>query len=300
VKGGGSIISFDALVLSLLLSVIVFLIFIGINLLMKKEINADRFTPGWEREDDSNHKKFEGINSKGQLSTLSLIALVAVSGSMCGIIAYSITGKGILAFIYSFAGFIAPNVWYRWHKKNQETIITQQMEQAAETMASVLKSGGSMIAALDKAASETKDPLKKELVHTVAELRLGVSSTEAFLNLAKRVKLPEMLMLSMGIELQQKGMAINTANMLLQMQKNIRGRQLLQQEISSITAENKMSGWIVGSIPFITVALMRQFSPEFTDPLLNTPVGMTIFTICTFIILGGIYWIMSMANMGND
>lgn len=273
---------------------------IGVKLIAKKEINADRFTPGWEGDGENNYKKFEEVNQKGSLSLISKILLVIISGSICGLIVYSITGNNIIAFVSSFVGFIAPSIWYRWYIKNQNTLITQHMEQAAETMAAVLKSNGSMITAIEKAANEAKEPLKKELIKTDMELRLGVSSTDAFINLAKRVNLPEMLMLSIGIELQQKGMAINTAILLLEMQKNIRLRQLLQQEINTITAENRMAGWIVGSIPFVTIALMRQFSPEFTAPLLNTTAGLIIFAVCSLIILGGIYWVMSMANMDNN
>lgn len=225
--------------------------------------------------------------------------MIIISGLICGLIVYSISGKIIIALLSSLIGLVTPTIWYKWYIKNQKTLITSQMEQASETMAAVLKSNGSMITAIEKAAYEAKEPLKKELMSTAMELRLGIGSSEAFISLAKRVNLPEMLMLNIGIELQQKGMAINTANMLLQVQKNIRQRQLLQQDIRTITAENRIAGIIVGIIPFAVVAIMRQLSPEFMEPLLNTTAGLTVFTICTLVIIGGIFWVMSMANMEN-
>ena len=269
---------------------------VGFRLLTKKDINAKKFAPGWENEDEDGYRRFEGLD-KGHLSPIARVLLIVVSGIVCGSIAYAVTGLILVSLISSFTGLITPNIWYRWYKKNQESLIMQQMEQASETMASVIKSGGSMIAALEKAASESKEPLKKELIKASMELRLGVSTTEVFIHLAKRVALPEMLILSIGLELQQKGMPINTANMLLQIQKNIRQRQLLIQEIKTITTENKMAGWIVAAIPFLSIAMMRQFSPEFTDPLFKTVTGMSIFLTCTLIIIGGIYWVMKMTDM---
>ena len=161
-------------------------------------------------------------------------------------------------------------------------------------MAAVLNSSGSIITALEKAGNEVGNPVKREIMKTASEIRLGKSTTDAFTDLAKRIKIPEMLILSMGVDLQNKGMAINLPSMLLQVQRNIRYRQLFEQDINTITAENKMSAFIVAAVPFVVIALMRQIAPDFISPLFETTAGLTVFVICTLAIFAGIYWILNM------
>ena len=50
---------------------------IGVKLISKKEINANRFSPGWEGNQENSYKKFEEINKKGHLSLIGKIMLIA-------------------------------------------------------------------------------------------------------------------------------------------------------------------------------------------------------------------------------
>lgn len=270
------------------------LIILGISMLKRKEININRFQPGYDYNTEAEYKKHEKIAGKAELPLWKTLVMILCGGVTTSIVAYTIIGKWWVSVIAFITGFTIPKIWYEWHLKSQAKLVSSQMEQAVEIMAAVLNSSGSIITALEKAGNEVGNPVKREIMKTASEIRLGKSTTDAFTDLAKRIKIPEMLILSMGVDLQNKGMAINLPSMLLQVQRNIRYRQLFEQDINTITAENKMSAFIVAAVPFVVIALMRQIAPDFISPLFETTAGLTVFVICTLAIFAGIYWILNM------
>lgn len=193
-------------------------------------------------------------------------------------------------------GFAIPGAFSKWHETSRARLIGDQLEMASEIMAAAVNSGSSLSKALEKASEELGSPLDKELLQVSTEIRLGVPSAEAFQNLADRVKLPELSILSMAVNLQQSGMAVNMAAVLEQVQDNLTEKKAFGEEVNAITVENRMSGYIVGVLPFLVVGVIRQVAPDFIAPMFNTTAGLTIFFISTAIIAVGIYWMYSMGS----
>src|SRR5690606_22022325 len=97
----------------------------------------------------------------------------------------------ICFLVAAFSGYIFPKVWASWQLNNNVKVLNNQLEQAAETMAMVIRSGGSMMSAIDKATLEIENPLKKEMEKASYELKLGKPEADVLRDLSERVKLPE-------------------------------------------------------------------------------------------------------------
>lgn len=269
----------------------------------KRDINASRFAaytydPSQDKDlkkarKDEKRKKEIAVNPSKTL-LLSLAGMIVFF-----FLAYIVVGSFTASITVSLAGLLTPKLWLGWHKRGQEKLLTLQLEQAMEMMSAVLNSGGGIPAALEKAANDIPQPLKSELAQTLAEIKLGISASEAFKNFSERVRLQETSIISMAVELKQSGMPVNLATVFQQVQDNIRARKVFEQEVSSITSENRMAGWIVAAVPFITIAIVRNMAPEFIKPLFTEPIGITIFITCVLVICAGVFWIMKMADAKN-
>ncbi|MHB1418661.1 MAG: type II secretion system F family protein [Bacillota bacterium] len=273
------------------------LVVYGSKMLAHRDISISQFMPG---KFDSREIKGQEKTQKQQPMPTSTVLLILIGGTVVGGVTYTIVGIWWLALIASLLGLMVPRLWINWQKAGRHKHMASQMEQAMETMSAVLRSGGGLPAALERAARDIVAPLSSELAQTAAEIKLGKSSAEAFHRLADRINLPEMAMLSLAVELQQTGMAVNIANVFGQIQENIRGGQALSEEVSAITAENRLAGWIVAAVPFGVLGLIRQMAPEFVAPLFNTPLGLVIFGVSTAAIIGGIIWIMRMSSVADS
>ena len=289
-------LNISSLYVSFLVCCTILSLFFGIKYLKRREININKFEPGWNEQSKAKTHQSKVIKTY-RLSTSKSIISILLAMITIGITTYAIIGKLWISALIALLGLLAPKLWMSWYESTQKDLISSQMEKASETMGAVLRSSGGMVQALERAAQDVKDPVREELLVTAKEIRLGIPQAVAFINLANKFDIAEMLIISVGIDLQQQGMPINMANMLEQMQKNIRYRQAFREEIKILSTENKMAGYIVAAMPFLTLGIMRQFAPDFTDVLFTTLPGICIL-IASIIIIGvGVYWMMQIADL---
>jgi tight adherence protein B len=271
---------------------------IGTRMFLEREVNYSRFgVVRYKREKDRQLAKMNLETKEKSPLTAPIFVILVVTGSALffgGI--YIFTGTLKLALFASAGGLLAPKLWLDWYKKKQEKLVSVQTEQALETMATVIKSGGGMYEALDKAANNIGEPLKGKLEHTLSEMKIGVSEDEAFLRLADQLDIPEMSMLNVASLIRKEGITVNMATVFTSIQSNIRQRQAFIEEVKAITSENRVAVWIVAVIPFFTVAVIRFFGPDFIDPLFTTTVGLIMFTISTVMIIVGVIWALKIAD----
>jgi len=267
----------------------------GLKLLTHRDINLAQFVPGYEGYKTITVDKPK--KEKQDVPITKSVMLILVGGITIGTAVYAVIGIIWVSLCTSFLGLIVPYVWLKWHEASQDKLIASQLEQAVEIMSSVVRSGGGIVSALRRAAQTVGSPLNRDLVQVASEIELGVSNADAFKNLVNRVPMQETKMMAMVIEIQQAGMAVNLGAVFEQIQSNIRSKQALQEEVKAITVENKMAGWIVAAVPFVTIGIIRWTSPDFTAPLFTTPTGFFVFLLSTGLIIGGVFWIMKMAEM---
>jgi len=290
-------------------SILVFLaitsLIIGIRIVLKRDIAPTRFavTKNYNPGHDYIHKE-ENIKmaerQKPKIPLQKKIVLIILGLSVSFVFAFAVTGSILVSLLLAiFGGYIFPRTWLSLQLHNNVRILNSQLEQAAETMSMVIRTGGSIISAIDKATLEIENPFKRELEKTSYELKLGKPEAEALQDLAERVKLPELEMLAVASQLQREGMSINMATILNNIQNNIRIRQSLEEETKSLTAENRMAVWIVAAMPFVMLSIMRILAPDLTYFLFNTFAGV-VFTIISFIvILIGVVWALKIAQMNT-
>lgn len=218
--------------------------------------------------------------------TLLLIAGMA----FCGLVGYSLSGRLSFALVGSLAGFVVPVAWEKWQEEGQKRLLEMQFEQAVEQMAMVVKSGGSILAAVEKAALEAKPPLKKILELMAAQLKLNVPASQVFRWALERIPVPELEMMVVVSSLQQAGMAVNMAAALGRIQEGIRERRAFREQVSAITAEGRLAGKVVSVLPFLVIGFIRKAAPQFVEPLFTTAWGIALLILSIAMIFGGSIW----------
>lgn len=292
----------ETVLAAFLVMLMVVFLFFGIKHITHRDISAARFGVQKFKPEEDEHiqkakRKFKQKEKQKKLPRTQKIALIAIGSIGFATIALAVSGKIYIAFIAMLGGFYVPNIWYNWNKKSQERMISSQVEQATEAMSIVLRSGGGMAEAIEKGMKDIKNPFKTELEQTLYEMKLGKPEAEVLQGLSERVPVPELEMLAIASELQRDGMAVNMANVLNNMQSNIRTRQGNIDEIRAITAENRMAVWIVAIIPFVMIAIMRTILPEFKQVLFENVFGIMFSIVMFSIIIFGIGWALKIANV---
>jgi len=286
----------------LLAAVAILLAIHGIRSIFTTNISIDRFkSRSYNIDEDSDFAEQESelreIEKMYKINTPKKVLIAIIGAVVFGAIGLSISGKWHIGIVSCLLGLFMPSVFENWHEKGRRKQMEKQFEDAAEQMAIIIKSGGSMQSAIERAASEAKYPLKKELDIMAAQLKLNMPLTDVFRWLANRVSIPEIETLIMVAALQSSGMAVNIAAVLETIQNSIRSRRALREQIAAYTSEGKLSSKVVGAMPFIVIGFIRQVAPQFVEPLFTTAWGMSLVGISVAMIFGGMMWINKMIEM---
>lgn len=269
--------------------------FYAVKLLLYRDVALDYFKASGVvlKPEPIRQKKSSTYEEIGTMRAvlLTLIMAVGVGGT-----AWTITGMWQAALAVSVVGLTAPKLYSSWQKGGREKQLGLQVEQAVETMAAVIRSGGGLLGALETALRDAKEPLRGELAQTVAEIKLTAPAAEAFAALAARLKVPELEMASYAMAMQQTGMAVNLAVVFDTVQEQMRQNRAAEEYAMAKTAQERQAGWIIAVIPFATIGMVRQIAPDFVSFLFTDVMGIAIMVICTAAIIAGIVWIMRLAK----
>lgn len=287
---------------ALLAGMSVFLLFYGIKALHTPTAKLSRFkVQRYNVDNDAEYiereKELREIEKLYKVDKSKKILLFVVGAVTCGAIGYSVSGVLHISLVSSVFGFTLPIAFERWHAEGRKKQLEKQFEQAAEQMAIVIKSGGSIQSAIERAALDAKQPLKRELDIMAAQTKLNMPVDEVFRWAIDRIPVPELEMLVMVASLQQQGMAVNTASVLERIQDSIRARRAFREQISAITAEGRLASKVVGAMPFLVVGFIRKAAPQFVEPLFATVWGMALLGVSILAIFGGMAWINNMINV---
>jgi tight adherence protein B len=143
---------------------------------------------------------------------------------------------------------------------------------AIDLLARALRAGHAVTAAIEMVAKEVPDPVGAEFRRVFEEQNFGLPLREALLNLAKRVPVADLQFLVTAM-LVQKETGGNLAEVLDKAGAVIRERSRLLGQLRIYTAQGRLTGWILGLLPFIVFALMNFLNPGYAHTLIDDPIG---------------------------
>lgn len=168
--------------------------------------------------------------------------------------------------------------------------IEEQLPDAIDIMKRALKAGHPFNSTLKLVADDMDDPIAHEFGLTFNEISYGNDVRRALLGLLSRVPSVTVMALVTSI-LVQKETGGNLAEVLEQIAKVIRGRFRFQRKVKTLTAEGRMSAWVLATVPLILFATIWVTTPDYLPILVEDPRGhkMIIYGVISGAI--GIAWI---------
>ena len=160
-------------------------------------------------------------------------------------------------------------------KSNRMAKIELQLPDALDLMGRALRAGHAFPTTLQMAGDELNDPLAAEIRIASDEISFGISLSDAMLNLAKRVPSTDLRYFVIAVLIQRETGG-NLTELLSNISAIIRDRTKLLGQIKVLSAEGKMSGWVLGLLPFGAAAMMQLTSPEFLKVLYTDPDGINL------------------------
>lgn len=200
---------------------------------------------------------------------------VIVSGSMLliALLAFLLMGRSILAAcIGAGIGYMLPIFFLQLKIRQRAKRFNNQLGDTLVLIANALRTGYSFMQAVEMVSREMLPPISVEFSRALKEMNLGVSTEDALNNMAKRVD-SEDLDLIVTVVLIQRQVGGNLAEILDNIAGTVRERVKIRGQIRTLTAQGRISGFVLGGIPFILSLLIYIINPTYMGLLFFTPTG---------------------------
>lgn len=167
-------------------------------------------------------------------------------------------------------------IWFVSHKREQRLKkLEAQLPDALDLMTRALRAGHAFSAGLKMAGEEMAEPIAGELRIVHDEVNFGVSLQQALTHLSDRVPLTDLRYFVVAV-LIQRDSGGNLTEVLGNLSRLIRERAKLMAKVKVLSAEGRLSAWILALMPFALAGLLNVMNPKFMSVLWTDPIGISI------------------------
>ncbi|MDA0129678.1 type II secretion system F family protein [Vibrio sp. MarTm2] len=171
----------------------------------------------------------------------------------------------------------------------------EQLPEALDIMRRMLQAGQPVTQAFNEVGNEMPDPIGTEFKNTFNLLNFGYDMRMAIMQMAERTPTVSMLAFSSAVLL-QKETGGNLSENLEKVSKVLRSRFKLQRKIKTLSAESRLSAWILVLSPFLLFLFLTFINPSYVEPLYTDPRGMTLVSGGIISLFIGSIWIRNIIN----
>jgi tight adherence protein B len=192
-----------------------------------------------------------------------------------------------------FLGFLLPRFWLNRRKASRLNAFNKQLPDTITLLANGLRAGSSFLQAVELVVRESRPPMSTEFSRVIREVNLGLPFEQAMENMVRRVRSDDLELMATAINIQHT-VGGNLAEILDSIAFTIRERIRIKGEIRTLTAQQRLSGYVVGFLPIGLAGFLFVAAPHFMDPMfakppeaLGLPLGMVILAFGGFMMFIG-------------
>jgi tight adherence protein B len=224
---------------------------------------------------------------------LQVLAAFAIAG-----VARYIFGLNIVLVIVLFlVGLRVPRIYIGFAANRRLHAFEGQLSDTLNLWVNALRSGYSVLQGMEAIATELPPPISKEFERVVQEVRLGLGLQQALANMLRRMPSEDLDLIITAVNIQRE-VGGNLAEILDIISYTIRERVRIKGEIRTLTAQGRLTGWIISLLPIGLGLVLYSINPEYGGQMIVKespflipgifPCGWLVLGIGGFMILLGI------------
>ena len=221
---------------------------------------------------------------------------VFLLGLLGGGLAWTLSRQWLLVPVGIFILGALPVMKLKFDLAKRFARFEEQLPEALDVMTRALRAGYPFNETLHLVATEMDDPIAREFHIAFDEINFGVDMRWALRSMVDRT--PSMsLMAIVTTVLVQRETGGNLAETFENIGKLIRARFKFQRRVLTLTAEARMSAWILVMIPFVLFAGISIINPDYVANLTHDPMGRKIILAGIVLMIIGNLWIRKLIAM---
>jgi len=218
-------------------------------------------------------------------TTLRPVEYITIRLTLAGLgfaMPYLLLGAGVMGMLGAVAGalvgFFLPRMYISRRRQGRVDKLSAQLPEALTQVSNSLKAGFGLLQSLDLTAQQMQHPVSTEFKRTIYEMNMGSTPEKALQDLAERSGSYDLDIVVTAI-LVQRTVGGNLSEILDKVAETMRERTTIRGEIKTLTAQQKMTGLVIGLLPLGVVGLLMVMSPDYMGLLFTATLGKVMLGI---------------------
>lgn len=197
-------------------------------------------------------------------------ALHVISPAGFFIVGYFLLFRGdiVMSIVAGFVGFFFPRLYVSRATSQRLLRFEQQLPDTLGLWVNALRSGFSVLQAMEAISRDAPEPTATEFKRVVQEVQLGIDLQDALGHLLSRVESEDLDLVVTAVNIQRE-VGGNLAEILETIGHTIRERIKLKGEIRVLTAQGRYTGYLISGLPIAVALFLSTIQPGFMNPLFN-------------------------------
>jgi tight adherence protein B len=237
------------------------------------------------------------VEQAGRETPAYRIVLVSVGLAVGGaLVAWTLSRLWQVAAMATVVGLVLPYVNVLRQRAKRMAQFEEQLPEAIDVIQRALKAGHPFNRCLKLVAEDMQDPIAREFELTFADISYGNDPRRALFGLLERVPSVTLTAFITAVMIQRETGG-NLAENLGRISTVIRGRFRFQRRVKTLSAEGRLSGWILALTPLTLFAILWVLHPEYIAILTKHPQGASLITAAVVMGTIGILWVRKLVRI---
>jgi tight adherence protein B len=216
----------------------------------------------------------------GEFLSLQLLAALGI-----GAVGYIASGTIVLGILAAVLGWFAPRWFMSYRQGARLRAFNDQLGDALNLMVNGLRSGYSVLQAMEAVSREMPPPIASEFSRIVQEVQIGLPLDQAMGNMLRRIKSDDLDLVVTAINVQRE-VGGNLAEILDVISFTIRERVRIKGEIRTLTAQGRYSGYVISLLPIGLALVLFCVNKPYVSRLFTSGWCGWAMVVCGLLMIG--------------
>lgn len=218
-----------------------------------------------------------------------MLALLVISSGLGGALGSFVFGVGFGLMIGFPSGFLLPVLALDMYRRRRQRLLNEQLPDALDGLARALQAGNALSVSIGLIAKESPQPIATAFRLASEEMRFGASLRWGLNGLVRRIDNMDIRFFAVAVAIQGQTGG-NLSALLFKLSGIIRERQKAAKAAQILSADGRLSAWILALMPFVTGFAIYLLNPGFISLLWTHPRGLQMIQVAAVMMTVGVLW----------
>jgi tight adherence protein B len=229
-----------------------------------------------------------------QIAPARFVVLVGGGAVLLCLLA-TVLGAPVVGIVLGVAVPLVARVLLGVRRSRRRKAFADQLDDTLQLLAGGLRAGHSLLRAVDAVSQEAESPTSEEFARIINETRVGRDLNDALQQSALRMRSEDFEWVAQAIAVHRE-VGGDLSGVLDEVGHTIRERGQIRRQVAALSAEGKMSAYILLALPFVVIGVLLLVSPSYVARFVQSPLGYALMAGAAVLLTVGALWLRKLVS----